>query len=238
MVDEARLIAWLDGEVGPPEAHAIAAEVATDPALAALAARHRALGKRLRGGFAPVADEPAPAWFAQALAQAGNTAGEAKVVPLPRAARRWRGPAAWAAIAASLLLALGLGWSLRGAAGGLVAPAPGGGLQARGALATALERQLASAQAPGTPLAVRIGLTFRNRAGAVCRTWLARTLSGVACREGARWALAEIAATPHEEGAYRTAGEDPAVMARVEAMIADGPYDAAAEARLRERGWR
>src|SRR5436853_210840 len=54
----------------------------------------------------------------------------------------------------------------------------GGNLYAAAALDHALDTQLASAPAGG----VRIGLTFRDQAGEVCRSFTQSASSGLACR--------------------------------------------------------
>ncbi|MCW6533149.1 anti-sigma factor, partial [Sphingomonas sp. MMSM20] len=59
-IDEARIIAWVDGELDDAAAARVAGAVAADPALAALAERHRRMKARFAAAFAPLADAPAP----------------------------------------------------------------------------------------------------------------------------------------------------------------------------------
>ncbi|MGA0603122.1 hypothetical protein ACO2Q3_20615 [Caulobacter sp. KR2-114] len=249
MTEQDRLIAWLDGEMPSDEAEAFAAKVAADPALAAEAERQRALGARLNAGFAPLMEAPAPAWLGEVIAAARPSA---EVVDLTdrRAARRrdakaraisWsalRWPAG-VAVAAAVVLAIGVGVSLRPASPALIAPGAGGGLQAHAGLAHALDQQLASTAQAGP---IRIGLTFRAHTGRVCRTFEAHgasaTLAGVACRAPGGWAIAEVSAVTPDRGQYRMAGEAPAQIAAVDSLLAEGPYDAATEAKLAKAGWR
>lgn len=236
--DEDRIIAWLDGELAPEEAEAFAAKVAADPALAMLAERHRALLRRLGEDFSPLLEEPAPTWLSEAIAAA--TPG-AEVVDLAERRLATRSPPRWLAglvAAAVLVLAVGLGWSLRGGSSAIIAPGAGGTLQARGGLAHALDVQLASIAPAGRQGSIRIGLTFRAHSGKVCRTFEAEPLAGVACRDQAGWTVAEVSSGNYEQGQYRMAGEAPAQMAAVGAMLAEGPFDATAEARLAKAGWR
>jgi hypothetical protein len=233
--DEDQLIAWLDGELAPADAEAFSAKVAGDPALAALAERHRALSRKLGEGFSPLLEDPAPAWLTEAITAVKP---EPKIVDMVQRRAVVRLPPRWPArlaAAAALLLAIGVGWSLRSVSPAFVAPGAGGTLQARGGLAHALDVQLASAGQQG---AIRIGLTFRARSGAICRTFEAGTLAGVACRDRAAWTIAEVSAIRSDQGQYHMAGETPAQMASVDELLAHGPFDAAVEARLAKAGWR
>ena len=112
-----------------------------------------------------------------------------------------------------------------------------GRLYARGALAQTLDQGLAADAGP-----IQVGLSFRNRAGAYCRTFQSAPdrLAGVACREPQGWAAATLAAwTPTAGPAYRTAAAvlPPAVLTSVDALIAGEPLDAAGERAARAEGW-
>src|SRR5437016_12923330 len=67
MTEDEKFFAWLDGELGPAEAAEMAAKVAADPQLAALAEQHRALGNRLGAAFDPIAEKPVPERLQAAL---------------------------------------------------------------------------------------------------------------------------------------------------------------------------
>jgi hypothetical protein len=69
----------------------------------------------------------------------------------------------------------------------------------------ALDTELASAPVGD----VRIGLTFRDQSGRVCRSFTQAAASGLACREGDRWQLRGLFAAPEGQGGdYRMAAGD------------------------------
>ncbi len=228
MTDE-KFFAWLDGELSAAEAAEVAAEVAADSELAAKAEHHRAFAARLKEAFDPVMVAPAPA------------IPSAQVIDLAAARQRRRGwlpaRAQWAALAATLAVGL-LTTSLffeRGVTMHGDQPA-----FASGALGAALATQLASAPAPGSP--IRIGLTFRDKRGAICRSFTQRASSGLACHEQGGWRVRGVFATagaPDGGGDYRmAAGPDPRLAALIDESIAGDPLDAPAEARARAADWR
>jgi hypothetical protein len=87
-----------------------------------------------------------------------------------------------------------------------------------------------------------VGLTFRDADGRWCRTFQSADagVAGLACRGGDAWRLEALAPFQPAAGEIRTAGADtpPAVLAAVDALIADETLDAAAETRARDAGWR
>lgn len=231
MTDDEKFFAWLDGELSPDEAAAMAARVAADPALARLAEQHRALGVRLRGAFDPIASAAVPDRVGDALGQHGEVIDFA-------AARRARSTPSlpqWASIAATLAIGVLVGTMIPHSGSARV-EAHGGKLYAAAALDKALDTQLASAPAGDA----RIGLTFRDQSGAICRSFTDRQSSGLACRNGDRWQVRGLFAAPEGQAAnYRmAAGMDPSLAALVDSTIAGEPLDAAAERNARERGWR
>lgn len=231
MTDDPRFYAWLDGELEPAEAAAVAARVEADPELARLAEQHRALNSRLKAAFDPIAAAPVPPSLLAA-------ASPAKIVDFAEARARRR-PAIWVqatALAASLALGLFTGATLLGQDRSLVRQQQGQ-LLASGDLKQALDVRLASAPSGTGP---RIGLTFRDASGAPCRTFRDEATSGLACRAAGEWqvrALLQGEAAP--SGDYRmAAGDDPRLLTLVDDSIAGEPLDAAAEAELVRRGWR
>jgi hypothetical protein len=232
MTDDPEFYAWLDGELAEPQASAMAAKVAADPALSAFAAEHRALGARLSNSFAPIVDAPVPERLQQAARPSADVLDFA-------AARERRRPLSWSvrgfALAASLALGLTIGALLPRDGGGPFR-AEGGQLVASGALGTALDRQLASAGAEG---GVRIGLSFRDRDGRYCRTFTATNQTGLACRGDDAWQIEGLIGASKEQGDYRQAsGFDPALGDLVDRRIAGEPLDPAQEAAARQKGWR
>lgn len=228
-IDEAMLIAWVDGELDEVTRRRVDRAVAEDPALAERLEMHRRLRERLSGHYAPVEAEPVPAGL-RALLE-----GNAKVVPLVRpAAPRWRHWGTGGAIAASLLLGLGIG-HLSGGPEGPVAVEKGA-MVARGELASALETQLASAQEDAP---IHIGLSFRRKGGGWCRSFEGQAVSGVACREGEGWQVQQLVPGAGQQTAYRQASSgDARIMATVDALIDGAPLDAAQEKAAKDKKWR
>lgn len=240
-IDEERLLAWIDGELNPTDAAEVAAAVAVDPALAALATSHRAMAERLRGGFDALLQDTIPA----ALAAAARPTATVTELTAARSARnnrlvaqawRFRMPQ-WGAIAATLAVGI-----IAGRMTGEFGPQPTviqsrSGLQADGELAAALDGQLASAPDKGP---VRIQVTFRSRNGEICRSWSAAGQNGVACHAGDRWRImASLAAPAADKGDYRMAGSsDPNLVGIIDGMIDGEPFDAKRELQARQAGWR
>lgn len=227
MNEEEEFYAWLDGELDEATARRVAARVAADPELTELAEQHRAMTSSIRGAFAPVADAagPAPRFApAQVVDLVGRTERARSSFGLPQ----------WAAMAATLVLGVVAGIMAQPDANGPVLNRDGK-LYAAASLDRALDRQLASSQENE---AVRVGLTFRDRKGRICRSFSGVGGQGIACRDGEDWAMEGLFATTSSGGDYRmAAGEDPRVAAMIDENIAGQPYDAAAEERAQKQGW-
>ena len=122
--------------------------------------------------------------------------------------------------------------------GGPVGPiqTENGRLVASGELENALYAQLASAPATS---GARIGLTFRDKSGSVCRTFEDNSASGLACREAGDWRIRGLfQGADGQSTDYRMAAGDPRLMDLVDESIAGEPLDAAQEKAAKERGWR
>ena len=229
MTDEQEFFAWLDGELDGDAAARVEARVAADPELAEQAAAHRALMTTLRGAFDPVMSAPVPDRIASPpidLAAARD-----------RRAARGRGIPQWAALAATLALGLGLG-AVVGGRGGQQAPVTieGGHMVAAAALGRALDTQLASSQ---NGAATRIGVSFRDQQGALCRSFEGAEGSGLACRDDEQWRIEGLFGASSAQGDYRmAAGSDPQLAELIAARIAGEPLDAAAERAVQAKGWR
>lgn len=227
-IDEAALIAWVDGELDEVARRRIDRAVAQDPALAARLETHRRLRARLGGHYAPIAQEPVSDALRLMLRD------EARVVPLTRPAPRWRAWATGGAIAASLALGLGIGRI------GMQADGPiavrDHVMVAHGELASALDSQLAAAQGDAP---IRIGLTFRRKGGGWCRSFDGAAVAGVACRGVGGWQVQQLVPGNGGAMAYRQASSgDDRMMATIDALRDGDPVDAAGEARARAKGWR
>jgi hypothetical protein len=231
MNDDEKFFAWLDGELAPAEAAEMEAKVAADPKLQRLAEQHRALGAQLRGTFDPIAAAPVPERLQAALR------APAQIIDFAAAKRARSMPALaqWTAMAATLAIGIFVGTRVPQGTDTPV-EAQGGKLYAAAAVNQALDNQLASAPAGD----VRIGLTYRDQAGEICRTFTARAASGLACRSGGRWQMKGLFAAPEGQGSsYRmAAGMDPNLAALVGSTMAGEPFDAAAEKATKSKGWK
>lgn len=222
-IDPETLAAYADGELDSIAAKRVERAIADDPALAAEVDRHRALTARLRGSFAGLDPQPMPAGVEALFARADNVVPFPTRKPAPKP-QRW-----WGAVAASLIAGLLLGQLVPRSGSEL--GFEGGTAVAQGSLARALDTQLASTQGPQAP--VKIGITFRDRAGALCRTFETGTTGGIACAgDQGPWRVQALqggaAATTT---AYAQAGSPmAAVLEQAQAMAAGDPLDAAGEA--------
>lgn len=240
--------AYVDGELSSEDARRIEAQMANDPELAAAVERERALRRTLRNAFAPVMDAPVPAQLYERIAADARR---------PSAWMRWRGrlndararlASPWSWVPAGSALAAGLvAGLLSGTPAGNsdvpIAVRAGGALVATGTLDEALTGALA-AETANAASGPRIGVTFRTKDGQICRTFEMQggehALAGFACREGAGWNVAVLAAaTPQPAGEYRPAGAalPPAIRGEVERLMAGEPFDAEAERAARAAGW-
>ena len=127
----------------------------------------------MAGAFDPVLGQPVPERLVK-TARGAEPARRGEVVQFPVRGKPpgvpWRARE-WGAMAASLALGAVISWKLLSPPEPLMT-ASNGSLVARGALASALERQLAGAQTEADP--VRIGLSFETRDGHFCRSFQLR----------------------------------------------------------------
>ena len=232
-IDDDMLMAFVDNELDEVGRARVERALAEDPALKARLEQQQRLRDRLAAYYDPTVEEEVPERLRAML--------ETNVVAFPAASARPARPL-WqtlTALAATLVLGLAVGRTL-------LAPAPGAGpfavedgtMVARGDLAEALETQLASAQPQDS--ATRIGVTFARNDGRPCRTFDSQAAAGIACRTDNGWQVMMTAAgSGPQRGDYRQAGsENLLVQQAAQDMMADEPYDDAAERRARDSGWR
>jgi hypothetical protein len=152
-----------------------------------------------------------------------------------RGARRWVSLPQWAAMAATLAVVIFVGTAIPPRTSAPV-EVQNGRMYAAASLGRALDAQLASAPSGD----IRIGLTFRDQSGAICRSFTEPQASGLACRDDGHWQLRGLFAAPEGQGGdYRmAAGMDPNLAALVGSTMAGEPFDAAQERSAKERGWR
>jgi len=223
-IDEAQLIAWIDGELTAEDAARVEQAVAADAELRALAETHKKLRARFAVAFAPIAEEPVLLPRSADVISLAAVRSERARGTAPRP--RWWIPGA---IAASLVAGLLIGQMERPAG---VGDRPGA-LALSPPLARALDRQLAGEAGP-----LRVALSFRGHDGSYCRSFTAAHLAGVACRAQEGWQLRFATPSQEKTGDYRMAGSDPAQASAIAAMIDGDPLDAAGERQARAKGWR
>jgi len=231
MTEDEKFFAWLDGELPPDEAAAMETKVASDSKLTRLAEQHRGLGAQLRGAFDPVADAAVPEQWQAMLRPSSpvvDLAARRRVRSMPSLPQ-------WAAIAATLAVGV-IGGTMVPRAADAPVEVHAGKLYAAGAFDRALNMQLASAPSGN----VRVGLTFRDQPGAICRSFTAPQASGLACRDANGWQVRGLFAAPEGQASdYRmAAGMDPNLAALVDSIMAGEPFDAKAEKAARDRGWK
>jgi hypothetical protein len=245
--------AYVDGELADAERARIERAISQDAQLAQRVAQQRALRARLGGTFDEVLHEAVPQRLAQAARFSAHS-GPAQVIDLARvrAERTRRGSSQRQSklrrygIAAGLAVGLLAGILIqRMSAPGALTELHDGALLARGALARALNEQLAGSVSSDAQ--VRIGLTFRSRSGPFCRTFAlrgSRPLAGLACREQEQWQLLNLVGAEGPSGAAHGANIrmassklPPALLQAVNEHMSGEPLNAAAEARARSNGW-
>ena len=226
-VTDEEIAAFADDELEGDRKAAVAAAIASEPALARKVEQHRALRAMLGSHFAPILQDDVPAQLKGLLETRGHVVDfrKAKEKRDKAGAIRW-GWLAVPALAASLAIAVFLP---RGA------EAPEG--YARTDLAKALETQLAAAQEPDAP--TRILLSFSNEDGQYCRAFSSRESSGIACRDEAGWVLVKQGAgLAPNSGEFRQAGSSEGDLLEAAQELAEGPaLDADAESRAMQSGW-
>ena len=235
------LIAYVDGELSGAEEARVTAALEREPALKRYVEQQRALRQELHAAFAPILSERVPQALEDAILRAR---------PPQAHGRRWRMTALPPRALARLLIpvaTMAAGFVL-----GLVLIQPrqdtpiaseAGRFTAQGALAEALSTQLASEQT-GVPQSVRIGLTFRDGSGTICRSFADERsetpFAGIACRDGAVWRIAMLTPAARSGDGYTQAGAAMPALLRetIGALMQGGPFDADQERASRDRGWR
>jgi hypothetical protein len=230
-----KFFAWLDGELSVEEAAAMEARIVADPELSRLAEQHRAMQAQLKGAFDTVAEAPVPERLCAAVRPPQAEVIDFGAAARARESRRWGSLPQWGAMAATLAVGILVGTAITPRSSAPV-EVQGGRMYAASALNTALDTQLASAPRGET----RIGLTFRDQSGAICRSFTEPQSSGLACREDGRWQVRGLFAAPEgQSGSYRMAGGvDPNLAALVDSTMSGEPFNAAQEQAARGKSWR
>jgi hypothetical protein len=260
-ISEETLMAFADGEADEPTRAAVERAMREDPEVSRRIERHRALRRRLQAGFAEELAEAVPERLLAVVRGSASAASGNNVVSLKTAqaarARAARSAAAgprdgaaarptgmfWRAapaIAAGVLLGLGIGYGAWREAGLPIGRGAAGTLIANGTLEAALTNQLTGEAANGS--AVRIGLSFVAKSGDYCRTFTlaASPASGLACRHADQWQIQALT----QDGAVRGDGYRPAatawspvILKMIQDEIQGEPLDATGESSARQHHW-
>jgi hypothetical protein len=252
-IPDETLMAYADGELDPAARAAVEAAMREDPQIEKRVAQHRALRQRVRAAYSAELSEGVSERLLTA-ARGGMSARGGKVVNLQDARESIKRNASRArplrsqwrttgAIAASVIVGVGLGYFMWGHTESPLVRSAGGALVAGGQLAKALSNQLTVEQYSGS--AVQIGLSFLAKSGDYCRTFAlagAVSPSGLACRHGEEWQIQTLTQEPGNaagDSAYRTARSpmSATILRSVEGQIAGEPLDQAGETEARRRGW-
>jgi len=247
--DDETLMAYADGELDAVQRAEIAAAADADPELARRVEKHRALRAQVAGAFANVLDQPLPARLLSAANGDTVAVNDAraprggKILRFPSSGTRAPGPGwglrEWGAMAASVVLGVLIAWPLFAPSDQGLMVARNGALVARGVLANALDKQLASDQRREEP--VQIGVTFRARDGGYCRSFTLRgtKTAGLACRAGGEWQVAAtgVADIPAGQVQQAAAALPAAILSAIETRRAGDALDAAGEENARLGGW-
>jgi hypothetical protein len=242
-VTDEMLMAYADGDLDEATRAQVEQAMEAQPELREVVERHTRLRASVSQTFEPVLEEKVPDRLSRML----ESTPAPNVVPFKRAdtvrsPQRWQLPV-WMSIAASAVLGVAIGyfvWHRPEASATVVAQSDG--LVASGTLASALAQQLASTQTGKEP--VRLGVSYRDRAGEYCRTFSAggeNAFAGIACANGGNWRIRMLTeAQSREGGEYATAASSipTSVLEVVNENIQGEPLNAAQEARAAEQHWK
>jgi hypothetical protein len=236
--DDARIHAFVDGELDAFTAARLEAACRQDAVLNARVERQRQLRRQLAAGFQSVLDEPVPARLLEAVKSfpASNVTPIHAARPRPRVRVQplWLG-----ALAASLMIGLAIGWFAPRETG-LPIAAGSDGLMATGHLDAALSQSLSTDGRSASD--VQVPLSFRASDGAYCRSFrLASGVDGLACRAADSWRIEVIGqASPQPGQDYRQAGSafSGAVLAAIGERQSGDTLDLEQEQQARSAGWR
>ena len=186
-IRDEELMAYADGELAAERRRALDDALAADATLRARVAALRARRQQVASAYAGVLDEPVPERLRTLLAPPAS----ATVIDLAgarvRKVERGLSWAHWGGMAACVLLGVLMGLLFAPRSGDALLGEHGGHLVAGGALAQALNAQLASEAQPTSAVAVQ--LSFVDKGGRYCRTFSSAQIAGLACRDGAAWSV-------------------------------------------------
>jgi hypothetical protein len=241
------LSAFVDGELDAVETARIAALVERDADLKAYVEDQERLRDGLRAAFADIVAAPVPARLLATAERAPISFRVRLTQWLDDFRDRAGSPVirfAVPALTMALGLVIGVGVERNATTSADLALSPSTGqIVARADLAAALESKLASDTESGP---ARIGLTFRDKDGAACRSFEVSgggsVSEGFACRHNGTWQVGALISGHGPAaggGEYSLAGSamPDAVRDAITTRMSGAPLDAAAERQARDRGW-
>lgn len=234
--DRATIAAYIDGELDLVTAKRIEKAMETDAELTKVIEDEMDLRSKLHRHFAPLLVEAVPDRLTALLTPSvANIVDNSLDQRRARRAATWYRPSAmqFGAMAASLVVGLMIGGTALNRNAGIVSDR-GGQIMASGALATALDTQLASNQPAGAE--IRIGTSFAAKEGGFCRTFESASLDGIACNADGQWQLRQTL-SGKQTSQYRQASAGTLAEA-ASAMMAGDPLDAAEEKAAQSRKWK
>jgi hypothetical protein len=239
IIDDGRLIAFLDDELDAAGRTEVEAALSADPLLAARLMKLRSVRARLSQTYDPLAQDALHERVANGRDNVVRLADrrQATAAPKPKLNLKWP---AWGGIAATFAGGLVLGYAAAHEGGGVLTVRGDGVVMARGDLVRVLNENHAGQAGP-----IRIGTSFKSADQRYCRTFQvdARRLAGIACREGAGWVTRMTASVLDAKArgpGYRpgASGLPLSVQSAGEAMAVGAPLDEAAERQIRAQGWK
>ena len=257
MITNEILSAYIDGELAPEEMERVREAIAADELLAARLQQFRRIDRLLTEFSSSIDAEPVPPAVLALLNPTGVDAGapassEPGPVVLPSARPPLRLGAAALALAATVVLAVAIVLQLDSrddAERGFDEIVRAGAVAPSSPLHHALEDVPSDetyALASGTGVGITPVLSFVSTRQEYCREFRvdaeARAARGLACRRSDRWETLKVVTTEGRSGetthsATATAGGDEGFDAFVDALVADEPLGADAEARALRNGW-
>jgi len=241
MIDNAVLMAYVDGELAPEARLEVDRAVASSPDVASQLQHHRALRNLMAGAFEGALHEPLPSTLTALITQA-PASGEVVNLQTARHEREqriWRHLPLGAGLAASLVVGLFIGAELYHLRRTPSVVSGSNGVYAEGQLSRVLDLQLAANQPDAAD--IKVGVSLRTADGKFCRTFTMGSEAGLACREPNAWRIKVMeTSSPADKSAYKTASSavPSAVLEAAQSLMVGPALDAKSEAAAKASHWR
>lgn len=245
-IDDALLSAYLDGELSGSDLAVVEAALANEPAVGKRLATLKLVNELMRGHAHSIDAIPLPAQIralvesAPSRIHASETPAPLVPAPVAKAVPFYRRPAQWLPLAASVVLALGLGFGtlLKEQA----AENAEGALQ--DAHASLLQTLPSGSTYQGDGFRLTPQFSFINQENQACRIYRVDETTArhtrIACLDDKGWQLVDEFAAPQggSVSAFVPAtGNDEALEARLDELMAAGPLSREQEQRLLDNDW-